>query len=94
MGGREWTRELVRARDNYTCQKCKRVWREGFRRFDVHHLDESMLGKTRSKGTTKYDRENMDKLITFCHKCHYAWHKEKGHTKTWAKPKPLINTAI
>lgn len=86
-GGRNFTREIVRQRDKQTCQKCKKVWKEGMRKFDVHHLEESMLGKTRDKETLKYDRDNMDKLITFCHKCHYNWHKEMGHTKTWYKGK-------
>ena len=77
-GGRDWLRELIRMRDGHTCQKCFKKWKEGRRRFDVHHLEESMFGKTLSREASKYDRENMDKLITFCHKCHFKWHSENG----------------
>lgn len=86
-GGRNFVREMIRIRDKQTCQRCKKKWKEGKRKFDVHHLDEKMLGKTLSKGVIRYDKTNMDKLITFCHKCHYAWHKDAGHTKSWYKGK-------
>ena len=92
-GGRNFIREIVRTRDNHTCQKCGKKWKKGMRKFDVNHLDETQ--RTRSNGIIKYDKENMDKLITFCHKCHYAWHIEQGHTKTWkrgrSKSKRVIN---
>lgn len=62
------TRELVRHRDNYTCQMCKRVWEEGMRRFDVHHLN-GLCGKL----SRKYDRvANMENMTTLCHKCHFS----------------------
>jgi len=79
-GGRERIREIVRIRDSHTCQNknCLKVWVNGERRFDVHHLDENMLGKTRIKGIIKYDKENMDKLVTLCHKCHFMWHRDRG----------------
>lgn len=71
-GGRDKIRELVRIRDKYTCIKCGKIWVEGSRRFDVHHLDPEQEGKkARGEGCTKYDKENMDKMITVCHKCHY-----------------------
>ena len=76
-GGRDQIREVVRTRDNHTCQKCGKRWIAGQRRLDVHHLEENMLGKNRMKGVIKYDKENMDKLITFCHKCHFGWHVDK-----------------
>jgi hypothetical protein len=77
LGGREFTRELVRMRDNRTCQRCGKKWVKGKRRFDVHHLDEKIVGKINTlKVPIKYDRENMDKLITFCHQCHFDWHGE------------------
>lgn len=64
------TRELVRVRDQHTCQGCKKVWRKGERRFDIHHLN-GLCGKM----SMKYDRqENMSGLITLCHKCHYNRH--------------------
>lgn len=78
---RDREREFVRIRDNQTCQRCGKIWQEGQRKFDVHHLDEDMFGKNRMKMAHKYDKENNDKLITFCHKCHFAWHTERGHIK-------------
>ena len=66
LSGREYTREMVRIRDNRTCQKCNKKWKEGKRRFDVHHLNE-LCGK-KSRG---YDSINdVVGLITLCHKCH------------------------
>lgn len=74
-GGRDLTREIVRQRDNCTCQICNKVWVAGKRRFDVHHLDEKISGKIDTRLVPlKYDRENMDKLITLCHKCHLNLH--------------------
>lgn len=71
-GGRDYPRELVRQRDNRTCQLCKRVWVVGQRRFDVHHLYEC---GDKSKA---YDRiEDMGSLITFCHRCHLNLHSVK-----------------
>lgn len=81
-GGRDYIRELVRMRDKHTCQYpgCGKKWIEGKRRFDIHHLDEKIAGIIPSrKISIKYDRENVDKLITFCHKCHFKWHLERGH---------------
>ncbi len=68
-------RELVRIRDNHTCQKCGKEWKEGMRRFDVHHLDENMFGKSNDKMIHKYDAKNKDRLLTLCHKCHMQIHK-------------------
>ncbi|MDD5069076.1 MAG: hypothetical protein PHN89_05790 [Candidatus Pacebacteria bacterium] len=68
LQGVDYTREKVRLRDNYTCQKCFRVWKEGERRFDCHHLN-GLCGK-RSK---KYDKvKDLQGLITLCHKCHMS----------------------
>ena len=67
---RDKRRELVRIRDGHTCQKCGKLWKIGMRRFDVHHLDENMDGKSRFNGLHKYDIEHMKDLITLCHKCH------------------------
>ena len=69
-GGRDIVRELVRIRDNRMCQICKIEWQEGTRRLDVHHLDEEHEGRSFEKGHTKWDRKNMDKMITLCHRCH------------------------
>jgi len=68
-GGREQIRELVRIRDNYTCQLCGREWtsREWVkgRRLDVHHKD---YDKEKSRRCDKL--EETDNMITLCHKCH------------------------
>jgi|GEM_PF-2004598 len=72
--GRGLTRELVRIRDNFTCQKCGKIWAEGERRFDVHHID---CDSSKTKG---YDsRKEMKNMVTLCHKCHLNLpeHREK-----------------
>lgn len=63
-------REVVRQRDRHKCQSCGIKWKVGTRKFDVHHLDEKMNGKSNTSGITMYDRKNLDKLLTLCHKCH------------------------
>ena len=65
MTGRDYTRELVRTRDNWTCQDCGKEWVKGQRRFDVHHLNGCGMK------SQEYDRlETIHELITYCHKCH------------------------
>ncbi len=89
--GREGVRALARARDGHSCQSCGLRRTPDDVRFhnskikglkgkihslDVHHLD-GICGK-KSVG---YDKvEDLHKLITLCHKCHYARHdfSEKG----------------
>lgn len=70
LGGRGHFRELVRMRDNHTCQICLKKWEKGERRLDVHHEDERFEGRSKEKGICKIDKENYDKMITLCHKCH------------------------
>ena len=65
-GGLGYIREDVRIRDNYNCQLCFKQWIPGERRFDVHHLDERM----ESIKNYEYDKNNSDKMITLCHRCH------------------------
>ncbi len=80
--GRDNFRESIRERDNFTCQfpGCGKKWKEGARRFDVHHLDETIARVIPSrKIPIAYDRSHPEKLITFCHKCHFKWHIERGH---------------
>lgn len=74
-GARDRYRELVRIRDNHTCQICGKKWLEGQRRFDVHHLDEDS-SKTRKVDNLEIEASNM---VTLCHKCHLnvPGHKEK-----------------
>jgi 5-methylcytosine-specific restriction endonuclease McrA len=85
-GGRDHVHELARCRDNHTCQKCGKVWVLGMRRLDVHHMDEEMDGKSRSKGILKYNRENLDKLITLCHKCHLNLEVSRKRMSNGHKP--------
>ncbi len=94
--GRERTRELVRMRDKYTCQDCELkktpemltkmnegvIGLKGLRKsLDVHHLH-GLCG-IKSRG---YDKmEDMDGLITLCHKCHYNRPEHKTQSKEWSK---------
>lgn len=77
--GRGRIRHMVRTRDNYTCQNCSLVrtpqevneynkkYPGKMKSLDVHHLG-GMCGKK----TRAYDSmEDMSKLITLCHKCHF-----------------------
>lgn len=81
FSGRDLVREQVRIRDNHTCQDCKKIWVNGKRRFDVHHLN-GLCGK-KSKG---YDNtKSMDGLITVCHKCHYNRPEHRCKTKEFRK---------
>ena len=67
--GLDHIREQIRKRDNWTCQMCGKVWISGTRRLDVHHTIPEQEGRG-GRGQYKIDRENMDKMITLCHKCH------------------------
>jgi len=80
-GGLDFIRELVRMRDNRTCQKCFKVWKEGERRFDVHHQDQEMEGRSGERGMIQLDKQNMSKMITYCHKCHFAEHSVRERIK-------------
>ena len=65
MQGREYNRELVRIRDNHTCQLCGHKWVKGERRLDIHHLD------CDKEKTRQYDKPSeFGNLITLCHGCH------------------------
>lgn len=70
LEGLDRIRELVRMRDKKTCQRCLEKWKKGMRRFDVHHLDKRLEGRRNKKGAYKIDKKNMDRMITYCHKCH------------------------
>jgi 5-methylcytosine-specific restriction endonuclease McrA len=73
-GSRDRKREMIRIRDNNTCQICGLVWKSSQRRFDVHHIDCDNR-KTRKADNLKSEWNNM---ITLCHKCHLSLpeHKE------------------
>jgi predicted transcriptional regulator len=70
LEGREFVREMVRHRDNYTCQICEKVWEKGSRKFDIHHKD---CAREKSRQYDNYDKEKKN-LITLCHKCHLNLH--------------------
>jgi hypothetical protein len=60
-------KELVRIRDKHTCQKCGKVWKEGMRKFDTHHIDEEIEGKL---GLKYCNCKDISRMITLCHQCH------------------------
>lgn len=80
--GRSRAREMVRLRDNHTCQDCGLVRKtidillknskiKGLvgksKSLDVHHLDGQC-----GKNSVGYDSpKDISKMITLCHKCHY-----------------------
>lgn len=67
LEGKDRTRQMVRLRDNLTCQTCSKKWVIGTRRFDVHHL-----GGLCGKKSLRYDKtRDMHLLLTLCHKCHF-----------------------
>ena len=92
FSGKERTRELVRQRDNHTCQDCGYIRTRRFvdrhnqkirglkgkiKSLDVHHL-EGLCGQR----SQKYDRIcDMDILVTLCHKCHYSRPEHKVNNK-------------
>lgn len=77
LQGKDRTREIVRRRDNWTCQDCGKKWVLGQRRFDVHHLN-GLCGKK----SLKYDKiSEIDGLITLCHKCHFNRPEHKSKKK-------------
>ena len=63
-------REAVFARDNYTCQKCKKRGA----RLNAHHKN----------NFSEYPelRTAIDNGITLCEKCHIAFHKRYGKKTT------------
>lgn len=62
---RDRIREVVRHYYNNTCQLCGRVWKQGERRFDIHHKD------CKKEKTKQIDRdEDIENLTCLCHKCH------------------------
>src|SRR3990167_8056696 len=84
LEGRDYIREIVRIRDNHTCQKCFKKWEEGKRRFDIHHLN-GLCGKK----SQSYDCfEEMDGLITLCHKCHLNLDEVREKRSNRSSPRP------
>jgi hypothetical protein len=84
LEGMDYTREVVRIRDQHTCKGCSKVWVHGERRFDVHHLN-GVCGK-RSR---KYEKISaIDGLITLCHKCHLNLESVRGRIVHKSSPRP------
>jgi len=78
-GSRDRLRELVRIRDNHTCQICGKVWDRTKRRLDVHHLDENLES---DNGRPCLMNKLFNRMITVCHKCHLGLpHIRKKHKK-------------
>lgn len=71
LTSRDYVRELVRTRDNYTCQMCGKAWDKTKKRLDVHHLN-GLCGK---KSTGIDTVKDIPGLITLCHSCHYRHHE-------------------
>ena len=87
--GMDFTRQIVRIRDQHTCQKkhggCGKKWRFGRRRFDVHHLNGVCGRNSRS-----YDKiSELPKLTTLCHKCHLNLKEVKKKMSKKSSPRPM-----
>jgi len=74
LQGRDRIREIIRRRDNYTCQCCGKIWQKGMRRFDTHHLD---CDKEKTFQYDNWEKENGN-MITLCHKCHLNIEEHRG----------------
>lgn len=55
------TSDLVRYRDDYTCQRCYTRYAPPSRGLQAAHY------KSRAHKGTRYDPENLDALCTYCH---------------------------
>ena len=87
LQGREHLAAKVRLRDNYTCRKCRKLWKFGERKFDTHHIYPDDEGDRSYRNYKK-----IDEMITLCHKCHLnLFHvREKmklGMKLSWIKRK-------
>ena len=84
LEGIDFTREIARIRDGHICKICHKKWQIGKRRFDIHHLNGDC-----GKYSRTYDRiENINKLITLCHKCHLNLDEVKDKMSTRCSPRP------
>ncbi len=52
---------LIRERDKWTCQKCKKQYPPKSQGLDCSHFH------SRKKESVRFDPENCDSLCTFCH---------------------------
>jgi len=84
LEGRDFLREKIRERDNWTCQICGKIWNKKTRRLDVHHLDLELEGYNGSKYRANLQ---FDKMITLCHKCHLTLYHIKDKMRKKASRK-------
>lgn len=70
--------KMVKKRDNYTCQKCKKKFPPNSYFLNVHHKIPLSKGGTNSP----------DNLICICHECHCGEHK---HMQSKNKKKVIGN---
>lgn len=66
----EELKELIRKRDNHTCQLCGKTKEENKQKLSVHHID--------------YDKDNLDpkNLISLCRSCNAKVNRNRKH---WTK---------
>lgn len=104
--GRNFTRNKVRERDDFTCKECgfkrtpedvikhnkKIIGLKGrIKSLDVHHIN-GLCG-TNSKG---YDKvQDMENMITLCHRDHYNRHDHRkyGSNKGFRDAKKLLTVS-
>lgn len=84
LSGRR-VRDIVRLRDDNTCQECGKKWKKDERKLDVHHIN-GLCGKV---SPVKDTIENIHNMITLCHTCHYnhAQHSlnSSNRKRNWQK---------
>lgn len=74
--GYQTVKQFILARDNYTCQVCKRKGGK----LKIHHLVYRSLGGTNT----------VDNLITVCSDCHTAKNHQSGKLAEWCKAKKKV----
>lgn len=82
LGGRDYLRELVRLRDKHICQRCKKKWKIGKKRFDVHHQNPNFEGTNGFVYNANFD---INKMITLCHSCHFRLDSVRNKMKIAVK---------
>ena len=75
--GYQTVKQFVLARDNYTCQVCKKKGGK----LKIHHIIYRSLGGTNT----------VDNLITVCSKCHTTKNHQSGILAKWCKNKKKVN---
>lgn len=75
--GYQTVKQFVLARDNYTCQVCKKKGGK----LKIHHIIYRSLGGTNT----------VDNLITVCSNCHTTKNHQTGILAKWCKDKKKVN---